>query len=97
MRNEFERKVLRKIYGRVLVKGQWRNRCNHKICNLYKEMELTRNMSLRRLHWVGHVMRKGPQESTERIRRMDTSWKARKKKITVDRDANRMLKWRNWW
>jgi hypothetical protein len=57
MLNEFERKILRKIYGRVLVKGQWRNRYIHDICNLYKELELARNISLRRLHWVGHVMR----------------------------------------
>jgi len=27
----------RKIYGRVLVNGQWRNVCSQEICNLYKE------------------------------------------------------------
>jgi hypothetical protein len=57
MLNEFERKILRKIYGRVLVNGQWRNRYIHDICVLYKELELARNIGLRRLHWVGHVMR----------------------------------------
>jgi hypothetical protein len=49
MLNECERKVLRKIYGRLLVNGQWRNRYNHEICNLYQEMELAKNISLRRL------------------------------------------------
>jgi hypothetical protein len=40
MLNAFDRKVLRKICG------QWRNRYNHEIYNLYKKMELTRN------HWI---------------------------------------------
>jgi len=38
-------------------KGQRRNMYNHEICNLYKEMELTRNIRLRRVQWVSHVMR----------------------------------------
>ena len=49
MLNAFDRKVLRKIYGPVLVNGQWRNRYNHEIYNLYKEIELTRN------HWIVKV------------------------------------------
>jgi len=55
--NEFGRKILRKIYGSVLVNGQGRNRYNREICNLHMEMELARAISLRRLHWVGRVMR----------------------------------------
>ena len=47
----------RKIYGRVLVNGQWRNGCSQEICNLYKEMELARTISFKRLHSVGYVMR----------------------------------------
>jgi len=31
MLNVFDRKVLRKIYGPVLVNGQWQNRYNHEI------------------------------------------------------------------
>ena len=46
MFNAFDRKVLRKICGPVLVNGEWWNRYNHEIYNLYKEMELTRN------HWI---------------------------------------------
>lgn len=70
MRNEFGRKILRKLYGCVLVNGQGRNRCNHDIFNFYKEMELARNVRLSRFHRVDHVMgmknEKGAQESTER-------------------------------
>jgi hypothetical protein len=46
MLKAFDREVLRKIYGPMLVNGQRRNRYNHEIYNLYKEMELTRN------HWI---------------------------------------------
>jgi hypothetical protein len=57
MPNTFERKVLKKICGAVLVNGQWRNRYKHKSYKLYKEMELTRNIGLRRLQRVGHLMK----------------------------------------
>jgi hypothetical protein len=42
--NATERKVLRKIYGPGLAKGQWRKRYMNEIYNLYKEMELIRNI-----------------------------------------------------
>jgi hypothetical protein len=79
----FERNVLRKIYGLVLVNGQQQNRYNQDIYKLYNEMEQTRNISLRRLQWVGHVMKmKGAQESTERIhRREKTSWKVQREMV----------------
>jgi hypothetical protein len=48
MRDAFERNVLRRPYGPVLIKGQQRNRHNHEMCKLHKETELTR-----RLQWVG--------------------------------------------
>jgi hypothetical protein len=46
-------------------------------------MELTRNMRLRRLQWVGHVMRmKDAQESTERIHSSKkTSCRAQRKMV----------------
>ena len=46
MLNAFDRKVLRKIYGPVLVNGRRQSRYNHEIYKLYKEMELNRN------HWI---------------------------------------------
>ena len=42
MLNACEKKALRKICGILLANGQYRNRCNNEIYNLYKEMELTR-------------------------------------------------------
>jgi hypothetical protein len=69
--NASERKVLRKMYGPVLVNGQRRNRQNHEICKLYKETEMNKNIRLSWLQSVGSVFedeeRKGAQESTERV------------------------------
>jgi len=56
--NAFEKKVITKIYGPVLVNGQWQNRYNHEIFKLNKETGLNRNIRYRRLQWVDHVMMK---------------------------------------
>ena len=49
MPSAFERKVLRKICGPLLVSGQWQNGYKHDIYKLKREMEQTRNIRLRRL------------------------------------------------
>lgn len=48
MTSAFERKVLRKICGPVLVNGQWQNGYKYDIYKLKREMEQTRNIRLRR-------------------------------------------------
>jgi hypothetical protein len=55
--NALEGKFLRKIYGPLLVNGQWRNGYDDDICKLYIVMELTGNIRLRGLQRVGHVIR----------------------------------------
>jgi hypothetical protein len=95
-----ERQVLRKNYGPVSVKGHWRSAYNHKIyiLVLYEEMELTKNMSVRRLQWVGHVMTmkeervpkktlKGYEERRRPVARPRGRWLD-----AVDRDGKKMLK-----
>ena len=73
------------------------NRFNNEICNLYKEMELTRNIRSRKLQWVGHVLRmkderaplkalKGCIEGRRPIGRPRGRWI----------HAKRMLKCKNW-
>jgi hypothetical protein len=65
--NAFKGKVLRKIYGLEWVNGQWRNRYNHEICKLYDEIELTRNIRLKRVQCVGHVMRRKDERVLEKV------------------------------
>jgi hypothetical protein len=52
-----ERKVLRKIYGAVNEKGQWRIRRNMELYQLYKDLDMVTEIKKRRLHWTGHVER----------------------------------------
>jgi hypothetical protein len=67
--NALERKILKKIYGRTLVKGQWRNGNYGEICKLfsngaYREYQIERATAggscdrndLRGLERVGHVI-----------------------------------------
>ena len=63
-------------------------------------MELTKNKKLRRLQWVGHVMRmkdeRVPTKALKGYKEM-TSWKARVRwRDAVDRHAERMSKCKNW-
>jgi hypothetical protein len=96
--NAFERRALRKIYGPVLVNGQWQNMYYQNIYKLYKEIEPTRNIRLRRLQWVGQVMRlkdervpkkalKGYTEGRRQVGRTRGKWFD-----SVDRDTERISK-----
>ena len=102
MFNAFKRKVLRKIYGLEWGNGQWRNSYNHEICNLYKEMELTENIRLRRVQCVGHVMRLQDERVFKKVLREYTEWRRpvgspkRRWLEAVGRDAKRKLKFGNW-
>jgi hypothetical protein len=50
----WERKLLRKIYGAVNEKGQWRIRRN---MELYKDLDFVTEIRKWRLHWIGHIER----------------------------------------
>jgi len=53
----FERKILRRIYGPLIDKGDWRIRTNQELYLLYDEKDIVKFCKLSRLRWVGHVMR----------------------------------------
>jgi hypothetical protein len=96
------RKALRKIYGPVLANGQWRNRYKNEVYNLFKGMDVTRNIRLRRFQWVGYMLRvKDERAPTKALKGYISGrrpvWKPRGRWIdAVDRDAKRKLKCKNW-
>jgi hypothetical protein len=45
----FERKILRRIYGPIQDKGQWRSRCNKELYDLFKEPKLSITIRIARL------------------------------------------------
>jgi hypothetical protein len=53
----WERKILRKIYGPESKQGVWRIRNNLEIQNMYKSPDIVTEIKVRRLEWLGHVVK----------------------------------------
>jgi len=51
-----EMEMLR-IYCQIQDKGLWRPSLNNAMCNLYKDLNAVDEIKIRRLGWVGHVVR----------------------------------------
>jgi hypothetical protein len=62
----WERKVLRKIYGPTKENGCWRIQMNHEIREKFKSPDIISVIKLRRLGWLGHVMRMNETRIRER-------------------------------
>jgi hypothetical protein len=97
----FERKTLRRIYGPVKDRDQWRCTYNNELHDLSKEPRLSAIIRITRLRWAGHVTR---MEEDSRRRLMYMQPEGRRKVGTararwrddVGKDA-RMLGMRMWW
>ena len=55
--NAFENKFLGKNFGPLLVNGQWKNVYINEDYKLYNDKELNKDIRLRNLQWLGHVVR----------------------------------------
>jgi hypothetical protein len=53
----FERKILRRIYGRICEGATWRSRYNEELFHLYDETDLVTTVRITRLRWAGHIVR----------------------------------------
>jgi hypothetical protein len=56
-RGVFERKILRRIYGRVCEGAPWRSRYNEELYHLYDKTGLVATVRITRLRWAGHIVR----------------------------------------
>ena len=67
----FERKILRRIFGAVNDNGQWRQRYNFELYQIYKEVaggtDIITTIKLGRLRWAGHVVRAGDNSMIRNI------------------------------
>ena len=63
----FERKILRRIYGPVIDKGEWRIRTNRELYQLYDENDIVRFCKLSTMRWAGHVMRQDDHDLARRV------------------------------
>jgi hypothetical protein len=53
----WERKILRKIYGPKSEQAVWKIRNNLEIQNVYESPDIVTEIKVRRLEWLGHVVR----------------------------------------
>jgi hypothetical protein len=98
----FERKILRRIYGPIKDRDQWRYRFNKELYDLFKEPRLSVVIRIARLRWAGHVARMDENcmprrlmyvqpEELRKVGRPRARWEDE-----FGKDA-RMLGLRSWW
>jgi hypothetical protein len=98
----FQRKILRRIYGLIKGRDQWRCRFNKELYDLFKEPRLSVVIRISRLRWAGHVTRMDENcmprrlmyvqpEGLRKVGRPRAKWRDE-----VGKDV-RMLGLRNWW
>jgi hypothetical protein len=63
----WERKILRKIYGPTKENGQCRIKTNAESITKYKSQDILTVIKIRRLEWLGHVIRMDETRSVKKI------------------------------
>jgi len=53
---DFERKILRRIYGTICEGVTWRSSYNEELYRLYDETDLVTTIRITRLRWAGHIV-----------------------------------------
>jgi hypothetical protein len=97
-----ERKVLRRIYGPIKDRDQWKCRFNKELYDIFKEPRLSMVIIIARLRWAGHVARMDENcmprrlmyvqpEGLRKVGRKRARWRDE-----VEKEA-RMLGLRIWW
>ena len=71
----FETKVLRRLYGPICERGQWRKRYSTDIEELYNELSTVKVIKSGGMRWAGHVVRMGDNElPTDKPWRSTVMW-----------------------
>jgi len=63
----WERKILRKIYGPTKENGEWRIKTNAELITKYKAPDIVNVIKIRRLEWLGHMVRMNETRSVKKI------------------------------
>jgi hypothetical protein len=53
----WERKILRKIYGSKCEQEMWRIRSNLELQNAYKSPDIITEIKIRKMEWLGHIFK----------------------------------------
>ena len=57
----------KKIYGPTKENGQWRIKTNEELMTKYKAPDIVNVIKIRRLEWLGHVVRMNETRSVKKI------------------------------
>jgi hypothetical protein len=63
----WDRKILRKIYGRPCGNGSWRLEMNQEIYNKFISPDIATVVKVRRLEWFEHVVRLNGERAVNRL------------------------------
>jgi hypothetical protein len=63
----WERKILRKMFGPAKENGQCRIKTNLEIMTKYNSQDIVTVIKIRRLEWIGHVIRMNETRSVKEI------------------------------
>ena len=63
----WEGKILRKIYWPTKENGQWRIKTNLELITRYKSQDIVTVIRIRKLEWLGHVIRMNDTRSVKKI------------------------------
>ena len=63
----WERKILMKIYGPTKENGRWRIKTNEELMTKYKNPDIVSIIKIRRLEWLGHIVRMNETGSVKKI------------------------------
>jgi hypothetical protein len=63
----WQRKMLGKIYGPTKENGQCRIKTNTELITKYKSQDIVTVIKIRRLEWLGHVIRMDETRSVNKI------------------------------
>jgi len=63
----WEREILGEIYGPTKENEQWRIKTNEELMTKYKAPDIENVIKIRRLEWLGHVVRMNETRSIKKI------------------------------
>jgi hypothetical protein len=65
--NDFERRVLRCIFGAKQENGTWRKRYNHELYEIFNDSNIVNHIKVNRLAWAEHLTRLSNERILKKI------------------------------
>ena len=62
-----DRKILRRIYGKVVEQGTWRIGNNQELRELYKDLDIVADIKKKIMEWIGHVVRMDQGRTVKKV------------------------------